>query len=221
MNQKAKAIRLITKIFLFIVFLPIVLIWLIWKKTDWKKRDQWFATAGIAVVFLCFIFFLIENNKPVPKEAVLSVPQTEELKTIPAAIVPDPTQETVKVERVIDGDTIKLEDGRTVRYIGIDAPETVDPKKPVQCFGPEASSADKKLVEGQTVRMEKDVSDKDMYGRLLRYVWVGDTFVNDYLVRNGYARLDTFPPDTKYEQEFKAAQAEAKNAKRGLWTACQ
>ncbi len=65
-----------------------------------------------------------------------------------------------------------------MRYIGIDTPETVDPRKPVQCFGVEASNKNKELIEGKMVRLEKDITDRDKYSRLLRYVWVGDAFVN-------------------------------------------
>ncbi len=130
--------------------------------------------------------------------------------------------EIYSVARVIDGDTLKLEDGRTVRYIGIDTPETVSPSKPVQCFGKEASDKNRELVEGKKVRLVKDVSETDKYGRLLRYVFVGDLFVNDYLVREGYAHAVTFPPDIKFSDQFKNAQKDARERKIGLWsdTAC-
>lgn len=126
-----------------------------------------------------------------------------------------------KVIKVIDGDTIKLENGEVVRYIGIDTPETVHPSEPVQCFGKQASDKNKELVEGKMVRLEKDITDKDKYGRLLRYVWVGDLFVNDYLVREGYAYSYTYPPDVKYSEQFVQAQKEAKEGNRGLWNACK
>jgi len=125
-----------------------------------------------------------------------------------------------KVIKVIDGDTIKLENGEVVRYIGIDTPETVHPSKPVQCFGREASNKNKELVEGKLVRLEKDITDRDKYGRLLRYVWVGDLFVNDYLVRQGYAYVYTYPPDVKYSEQFVQAQREARENNRGLWAVC-
>src|SRR3990167_5088556 len=80
--------------------------------------------------------------------------------------------ELVKVVRAVDGDTIKLETGQTVRYIGIDAPELHHPKKRLQCFGKEASDKNKELVEGKLVRLEKDVSETDRYWRLLRYVYL-------------------------------------------------
>jgi len=99
-----------------------------------------------------------------------------------------------QVTRVVDGDTIEVSIGGTlyrVRYIGIDTPETVAPDRPVGCYGPEASAANKALVEGKTVTLEKDVSDVDQYGRLLRYVYVGSTFVNAELVRQGGCVLTT------------------------------
>lgn len=135
---------------------------------------------------------------------------------------------TVRVARVIDGDTIELEGGTRVRYIGINAPETVDPRKPVECFGVEASKKNRELVEGKSVRLKKDVSETDKYGRLLRYVWVGDpstssgqaTFVNLELVREGYAAVSTYPPDVKYAGAFVEAEREAREAGSGLWGAC-
>jgi len=127
---------------------------------------------------------------------------------------------TIKVIRVIDGDTIEIEGGEKVRYIGIDTPETVHPSKPIECFGKKASNKNKELVEGKMVRLEKDVSERDRYGRLLRYVWVDDIFVNDYLVRQGYAHVYTYPPDVKYDKQFKDAQEEARKNTRGLWKDC-
>lgn len=123
----------------------------------------------------------------------------------------------------VDGDTIHvLIDGQdfTVRYIGMDTPETVDPRRPVGCFGAEASAENKRLVEGQRVGLEKDVSETDSFGRLLRYVYVGEEMVNDTLVRNGYAQVATYPPDVKYQERFLAAQREAREVGRGLWGAC-
>jgi micrococcal nuclease len=126
----------------------------------------------------------------------------------------------VKITRVIDGDTIEIEGGERVRYIGIDTPETVDPRKPVQCFGVEASNKNKELVEGKMVRLEKDITDRDKYNRLLRYVYVGDTFINLELIKQGFAYSYSYPPDIKYQDQFLKAQQEAREAKRGLWNAC-
>ena len=123
----------------------------------------------------------------------------------------------LKVSRVIDGDTIEIETGEKVRYIGVDTPETVSPKKPVQCFGKEASNKNTELVEGQLITMEKDVSNKDKYGRLLRYVYLDDIMVNEYLVREGYAYASSFPPDVKFQELFRIAQRSAMEEKKGLW----
>jgi len=129
-----------------------------------------------------------------------------------------------RVTRVIDGDTIEVDIDSSiyrVRYIGIDTPETVHPSQPIECFGKEASDKNSELVAGQTVRLEKDISETDKYGRLLRYVWVDDIFVNDYLVRQGYAYATTYPPDVKYAEQFAGAQTEAEENNRGLWAVCE
>lgn len=122
-----------------------------------------------------------------------------------------------KVTFVIDGDTISLSTGEKVRYIGVDTPETKHPIKKVECFGSEAFEKNKQLVWGKEVRLEKDVSDKDKYGRLLRYVYLDDIFINDYLARNGYASAATFPPDVKFSEQFRLAEREARFEGRGLW----
>lgn len=125
-----------------------------------------------------------------------------------------------RVIRVIDGDTIEIEGGEVVRYIGIDAPETVDPRKSVECFGVESSNKNKELAEGKIARLEKDITDRDKYNRLLRYVWIGDAFVNLELVKQGFSYSYSYPPDVKYQDQFVKAQREAKEAGRGLWKSC-
>jgi len=132
--------------------------------------------------------------------------------------VPTPTQgEWATVVRVVDGDTVELEGGHRVRYIGIDTPETKHPEEPVEWMGPEAAAKNEELVGGKIVKLEKDVSETDKYGRLLRYVWVGDVMVNAELVRLGYAQVSTYPPDVKYADYFLKLQREAREAGRGLW----
>lgn len=131
--------------------------------------------------------------------------------------------ELVKVTRVVDGDTIDVEiNGKIerVRYIGIDTPETVDPRKPVQCFGVEASKKNKELVEGKMVRLEKDITDRDKYSRLLRYVWVNDALVNLVLVTQGFAKSYSYPPDVAYQDIFVIGEKKAREDKLGLWSAC-
>lgn len=133
------------------------------------------------------------------------------------------------VDRVVDGDTIMVElNGQVerLRYIGVDAPESVRQNYPVECFGPEASDANKRLVDGREVMLVKDVSDRDQYGRLLRYVYVQNdstgewVFVNLLLVEEGYANSVTFPPDVAHLAEFRAAERQAREEGRGLWGAC-
>ncbi len=131
------------------------------------------------------------------------------------------------VTRVIDGDTIEIEGGKKVRYIGIDTPETVHPSKSVQCYGKEAAEKNKNFVEGKRVRLEKDISETDKYGRLLRYVYlpagktgVDEIFVNKVLVQEGYAFSSTYPPDLKYQDVFLTVEKEAREAGRGLWGSC-
>jgi len=106
----------------------------------------------------------------------------------------------------------------TVRYIGIDTPETKHPTKEVEPYGKEASEANRKLVDGKTVRLEFDVQEQDRYGRLLAYVYLEDgNFVNAWLVENGYAVVMTIPPNVKHQELFLKLQREAREAKRGLW----
>ena len=121
--------------------------------------------------------------------------------------------------RVIDGDTIELDDGERVRYIGMDTPETKHPYKPVEAFGHEASAANRKLVEGRRVTLEYDVEKRDRYRRLLAYVYVGDTFVNAELLAQGYAQTSTYPPNVRYALMFNSIQRHAREAHKGLWGA--
>ena len=122
--------------------------------------------------------------------------------------------ETAKVTQVIDGDTIIIEGNYRVRYIGIDTPE-VYPK--VEEYGIEAWKANRRLVEGKEVRLERDATETDKYDRLLRYVYVGDVFVNAELVRQGLAEAKAYPPDTKYQDYLEKLEAEARLAGRGMW----
>lgn len=138
----------------------------------------------------------------------------------PAAVTP------AIVVKVVDGDTLDVDLGRKVeriRLIGIDTPETVDPRKPVQCFGREASNRAKELLDGKTVWLEADPSqgerDDTSSRRLLRYVWLSETVMFNYeMVARGYAHEYTYETPYKYQQQFKQAQAEARDAERGLWS---
>jgi micrococcal nuclease len=143
------------------------------------------------------------------------------------ALPPEPKDSSLahlyKVTKVVDGDTIDVDiDGKVerIRLIGINTPEIVDPRKPVECFGKEASDRAKKLLGGQKVKLEADPTqtDRDKYARLLRYVILTDgTNVNLQMIRDGYAYEYTYQIPYKFQAEFKAAETEAKAAKRGLW----
>jgi micrococcal nuclease len=130
-----------------------------------------------------------------------------------------------EVTRIVDGDTIHVDLGgtdETVRYIGIDTPESVKPGTPVQCFAKQASERNRQLLAGTDVKLVFDVERRDRYGRLLAYVYRADdgTFVNAALVRDGYARTLTVPPDVRYADRFAKLQTEAREHNRGLWRAC-
>lgn len=123
----------------------------------------------------------------------------------------------VLVTRVIDGDTVVIEGGQRVRYIGIDTPEDTPVR---ECFGEEATRRNSALVEGRVVKLERDVSETDRFGRLLRYVWVDGEMVNEMLVAEGLASVSTFPPDVKYQESFLELQEVARSSGLGLWSAC-
>lgn len=166
------------------------------------------------------------TNTPLPP-TIAPTPQpstftpTPEPPTFTPTPQPPPATPTLgrteaRVTRIVDGDTIEVEINGGIyrlRYIGIDCPE------PGQQGWYEASEANRQLVEGQTVWLERDVSETDQSGRLLRYVYVGDLFVNAELVRRGYALALTYPPDVQYADLFVQLQQEARAAERGVWAA--
>lgn len=124
----------------------------------------------------------------------------------------------VTVQRVVDGDTVELSTGEKVRLIGVDTPETVKPNTPVQPYGKEASEFSKQLLTGQKVKLKFDVEPYDKYKRLLAYMYLQDgTFVNEKLVRDGYARIMTIPPNVAYADLFLEAEREARENNKGLW----
>ena len=143
--------------------------------------------------------------------------------------------EDAVVRHVIDGDTIELSDGRLVRYIGLDTPELRRRARPgdrewragvgdgwvedPEPFGREAKEANRRLVEGRSLRLEYDAQTHDRYGRWLAYVFVDGRMVNAALLEDGYAQLLTIPPNVKYAQQLRRAAREAREARRGLWGA--
>lgn len=188
-----------------------------------------------SLVFFCLIImvsgfgFLWLGFKPDPAPVVEKLEVATQSAILGILSTGQPASgwegEKVLVTRVVDGDTIVVEGNLTVRFVGIDTPETVDPKRPVGCYGKQASNEVKSLLTGKEVILQKDVSDTDKYHRLLRYIYLpldnGQTlFVNDYLVREGFARVLTYPPDVKYDEKFRNAESEAKMDKKGLWGKC-
>lgn len=151
-----------------------------------------------------------------------------------AATVPIDPNKPYPISQVVDGDTFKVNIDKhsiTVRLLGVNAPETVKPNAPVECFGPEASAEMKSLLTGKSVllALNADYERIDKYGRLLAYVRLGDAsatgsnmFVNDYLVKEGYAYEYTFNVKNpyQYQKQFKNDEATAKAAGKGLWGKC-
>ncbi len=128
-----------------------------------------------------------------------------------------------RVERVVDGDTIVVDGGRPVRLIGVDTPETKDPRKPVQCFGREAAAfLGAVLPAGTAVRLVGDVEPHDVYDRSLAYAYrlPDGLFVNAELLRQGYGQVLTVPPNVAHATEFVALSRRAREEGRGLWRAC-
>ena len=130
------------------------------------------------------------------------------------------------VIHVMDGDTFQVQIGTkpaTVRLLGIDTPETVDPRKPVQCFGKEASDETKSLVTGRTIQLKLNPhrETRDKYGRYLAYAYRDDgLFVNEFLLNGGYAREYTFGSAYSFQKEFRDDQTAAQKDGKGLWKEC-
>ncbi|MFZ2303464.1 MAG: thermonuclease family protein [Minisyncoccia bacterium] len=184
--------------------------------------QKWLIT-GLIVVFLAlavqdgFLSMIDDDTAPLLTRSDLvrsgAVKQLASLSnpTLPIVI------------RVIDGDTIiVLVNGaqEKIRLIGVDTPETVDPRGSVQCFGEEASEFTRSILVNQVVRLESDASqdDRDKYGRLLRYVFLGDTLINKELISLGYGHEYTYRRVYKYQKEFKDAEMSARNSQEGLWS---
>ena len=155
---------------------------------------------------------LTQTTLPSLTQPAIDVPASP----APTAQVTSNLEEALIV-RVIDGDTVEIEDGERVRYIGIDTPESTTQH---ECFGDEATARNRDLVEGRVVVLETDVSNRDRFGRLLRYVYVDGVMVNELLVLEGFANASRFPPDVKYQARFLDAQTAAREAEAGLWSAC-
>lgn len=196
-------------------------------KTSNRKRLSAYYIGMVVGLFI--LIGITAPPQPTNNQKVSTSPQSaiqEPSKPLaPENKKPEKTlSELYTVAKVIDGDTIDVNiDGKVerLRLIGIDTPETVDPRKPVQCFGKEASSKAKDLLEGKKVRLESDTSqdNRDKYNRLLRYVYLEDgTSYNKLIIAEGYAHEYTYNVPYKYQAEYKQAQKEAESAQKGLWS---
>lgn len=192
--------------------------------TSWGDLGSWDTEMNVS-----------EETKEKPEESKKEVKETKE-KAENTKKAPKTTSnfEEATVVRVVDGDTIHVEINgkkKKVRLILVDTPESVHPRKPVEFYGKEASAFTTHELDGKTVYLEKDVSDTDRYGRLLRYVWLDipegkdlekdlrEKCFNAKLLLQGYANLSTFPPDVKYVDYFRFFEKSAREAGLGLWNA--
>lgn len=169
-----------------------------------------------------------QTAQALPTSTVTIIPtNTFESSQTPPAIAPTPPQSCIRpqepqiarVVEVVDGDTIRVEINGIiypVRYIGIDTPESTTQIEP---FGKEASQKNTELVSGQTVTMYRDISETDQFDRILRFVFVGDKFINYEMVKQGYAKAFRYPPDTSCADLFQQAQDEASAQGIGMWMA--
>lgn len=181
-----------------------------------KKTNLKFWVFVFAAILVIFIIVLIKSK------AVSQLPTTNNQQ--PTTLSPTPTvyREKAFVNYVFDGDTIELAGKITVRLLGIDAPETANKYTMFksECFATESAKIAKELLAGQTIEIEKDMEDKDSYGRLLRYIFLDDIFINEFMVRQGFARVIEKTINTKYKPLLTDAENEAKREKRGLWGKC-
>jgi len=164
------------------------------------KNNKKLFSLIIAFFFFIFVFLLNQNTL-----TMTSLPE----------------EDVYLVSKVIDGDTIEvIKDNETfkVRYSGIDTPELDSKNKETKCLAEKAKEANENLINNKKVKLEKDINDKDEYGRLLRYVWLDNTLINEYLVENGFARADTFLSGEKHKKRLEEAEIKAKGNEVGLWS---
>jgi micrococcal nuclease len=192
-----------------------------------KQRFKLYSFLCVLICGACTIAPIASSPRSVLSPATVRV-MAASIPTHSASVLPDPTPISrfpltrARVAWVVDGDTIFVSIGGKnikLRYIGINTPETVKKDWPVEWMGPEANQANKRLVDGKTVWLEKDVSEVDQYDRILRYVYLEDgRMVNELLVCEGFAQVSTFPPDVRYVNRFLVCQRKAQAENLGLWS---
>lgn len=177
-------------------------------KKEGKKSNKWLWIGGGLLLLIIVIFTATGRGNGTIDNTALN----PEVKSVA-------TKTIIIVSEVIDGDTIRLSDGNKVRILGIDTPETKDPRKPVECFGQEASQKMIELVGGKEVTLivDKTQDDKDKYGRLLRYVFIKDTDIGAKMIKDGYAFAYTKYPVSKMDQ-YVSFEKFARENKLGLWS---
>lgn len=173
-------------------------------------------------VLILFIVIVFGDNVFAPTE---TVENTSQQASVAGNLSTSDVAKTLyKITKIVDGDTVKIEmNGKveTVRLIGVDTPEVVDPRKPVQCFGREASAKTKEWLLNRVVKVESDSTQdtRDKYGRLLLYIYRDDgLFINRELIAQGYAHEYTYDIPYKYQKEFKEAEMSARENQQGLWS---
>lgn len=201
-----------------VLLLIIIFLWETWNmEYRWKKLVN-LILIGLVPVMLGAIWLhsCSSGNSKANKPAQLGHDQNRDETAKP--------EKYYQVTKVSDGDTFRVLIGgqkEKVRLLGINTPESKDPRRGAECYGKEAAAIAGKLLSGKAVRLEGDPGqpDRDKYGRLLRYAYLRDgTFVNLELVKRGYAHEATYGRPHKYREQFRQAQAEAEKNKRGLWS---
>lgn len=174
----------------------------------------------IFILVAVFSILLLENSQaPMPAQSNISPAQISAVASVRPAL----GSTTADVLRVVDGDTVDVSvsgERIRVRLIGINTPEVVDPRRPVECFGQEASRRAKEILSEKTVILVPDSSQgtRDKYGRSLYYVFLPDgTLFNDQMIKEGYAHEYTYRTPYAYQAQFKASERQARSAHRGLW----
>jgi micrococcal nuclease len=197
-----------------------------------SSRDRLVLTITLAILIVLTTWGSHTTKEPqsIPKQPTAVTPPTEDIQEIqPKVQAPDveptapstPVKSLHRVIRVVDGDTFIIDGGQSVRMIGMNTPELY-PRDGSEkdCYAAEATARTIDLIFQKEVELVKDVSNTDKYGRLLRYVYVGDIFVNLDLVKGGFARVRAYKPDTKHHTELLKAMNIAAEEKRGLWGTC-
>lgn len=177
---------------------------------NWYMRLRFLIALGIIICILFILYRILAQYQPRTSHSPINT------------ITNSPTISVIEstVSFVYDGDTIQISDGTKVRLIGIDAPEVAHDNSNQQCFATESAKLLKELILDQKISIEQDKQKQDVYGRMLGYIWTDNVFINDFMIRQGYAKSMPIKPNTKYAVLFYDAQKDAQENKRGLWKEC-